>query len=289
MSNSPKIVAYGGGVNSTAMLIGMKDRGIKPDLILMSDTGAEMPETKRWLTTFAAWLRDNDMPGLEIIKKDVGEFLTLEERCIGRRELPSLAYGFKTCSSMYKRDPQKKYCNHWEPAKKCWAEGGKVVKYLGYDADEGRRATLVDDDKYTFSYPLIEWGWGRDECVKAIIDAGLPVPPKSACFFCPARRKADVIKLKNSHPDLFARAVRLEQLEKSKQDELGIDGVAGLGRHWSWEALGKADDSQMSLAGFLDVQEEPCGCFDGDYDGIDQTVIDLSVSAGCKKKDGEAK
>lgn len=275
MSNSPKIVAYGGGVNSTAMLIGMKDRGIKPDLILMSDTGAEMPETKRWLSTFAAWLRDNDMPGLEIIKNDAGEFLTLEERCIGRRELPSLAYGFKTCSSMYKRDPQKKYCNHWEPAKKCWAAGGKVVKYLGYDADEERRAKIPSDKEYVYEYPLIEWGWGRDECAEAIIREGLPVPPKSSCFFCPAMKKQEVLDLKRDNPDLFARAVAMERNAETQT-------VAGLGRSWSWESLGKADDEQMSLAGFLDPNDEPCGCFDGDYDGIDQTVIDLTVSAGCK-------
>lgn len=281
----PKIVAYGGGVNSTAMLIGMKDRGIKPDLILMSNTGAEMPETLRWLTTFAAWLNDSGMPKLIVIAKDGGQYLTLEERCIGRNEMPSLAYGFKTCSSMYKRDPQKKFCNNWQPAKDCWAAGGKCIKYIGYDADEERRATLVEDKKYDFAYPLIEWGWGRDECVQAIVKEGLPVPPKSSCFFCPSTRKADVLKLKQQHPDLFARAVHLEKLdrERCKADGKHV-GSNGLGRNWSWESLGKADDAQMSLAGFLDPQEEPCGCYDGDYDGIDETVVELSITAGCKKK-----
>jgi len=41
----PLIAAYGGGVNSTAMLIGFVERNIKPDHIIFSDTGGERPET----------------------------------------------------------------------------------------------------------------------------------------------------------------------------------------------------------------------------------------------------
>lgn len=41
-------------------------------------------------------------------------------------------------------------------------------------------------DRYEIRYPLREWGLTRRDCGKMIADAGLPVPPKSACFFCPA-------------------------------------------------------------------------------------------------------
>ena len=39
------IVAYGGGVNSTSMLVGLHERGIPVDLILFADTGGELPST----------------------------------------------------------------------------------------------------------------------------------------------------------------------------------------------------------------------------------------------------
>ncbi len=52
----PIIVAYGAGVDSTAMLIGLRDRGIRPDLILFADTGSEKPETTAYLTIIGAWL-----------------------------------------------------------------------------------------------------------------------------------------------------------------------------------------------------------------------------------------
>ena len=37
----PKFVSYGGGKNSTAMLVLMYANGIKPDAILFADTGGE--------------------------------------------------------------------------------------------------------------------------------------------------------------------------------------------------------------------------------------------------------
>ena len=41
------VVSYGAGTNSTAMLIGLHERGERPDLILFADTGGERPETYR--------------------------------------------------------------------------------------------------------------------------------------------------------------------------------------------------------------------------------------------------
>ena len=41
------VVSYGSGTNSTAMLVGLHERGEKPDLILFADTGGERPDTYR--------------------------------------------------------------------------------------------------------------------------------------------------------------------------------------------------------------------------------------------------
>ena len=129
-------------------------------------------------------------------------------------------------------------------------------KALGFDADEPHRAATSDGDKdYALCYPLIEWGWGRDECIKAIEDeSALRVPHKSACFFCPASKKHEVLWLKANHPDLFDRAVKMERGAE-------LTSVKGLGRRWSWESLAKADDAQLKL--FPDMyQEMPCDCYD---------------------------
>ena len=47
------IVSYGGGTNSTAMIIGLRDAGIPIDLIAFSDTGGERQETYEYIKTFS--------------------------------------------------------------------------------------------------------------------------------------------------------------------------------------------------------------------------------------------
>ena len=42
---NPMVVSFGGGVDSTAMIIGLAERSIVPDAIVFADVGAEHPET----------------------------------------------------------------------------------------------------------------------------------------------------------------------------------------------------------------------------------------------------
>ena len=44
------VVGYGGGTNSTAMLIGLWQRRIPVDLILFADPGGEQPHTYSFKT-----------------------------------------------------------------------------------------------------------------------------------------------------------------------------------------------------------------------------------------------
>ena len=144
-----------------------------------------------------------------------GKRLTLEQECLQSGTLPSMAYGFKRCSLKHKIGPQDKFCNRYPPCRKVWAAGKRVVKFIGYDAGESYRSDKVllgdlADPKYSKWYPLMEWGWDRAACLQAIEDAGLPQPGKSSCFFCPSMRAEEIIYLRDHHPDLFRRAIALE-------------------------------------------------------------------------------
>lgn len=247
----PLVVSFGGGVNSAAMLIEMTRRTVKPDLIMFADTGGELPETYEFVKRFGVWLSEREMPSITWVRY---EKETLEANCIRQNMLPSLAYGFKGCSQKYKIQPQEKFANSWPPAKEVWKSGGKVVKLIGYDANEHHRAKIPQDKKYVYAYPLVEWGWGRKECEVVVRNAGFN-PAKSACFFCPASKKHEVLKLSKTHPLLFERAVKMEQ-------NAVCEVVTGLGRNWKWEDLIKAETSQLKL--FDDLSDEvPCGCYDG--------------------------
>jgi hypothetical protein len=231
------------GVDSTAMLVGLAHRGVRPDLILFADTGGERPETYAYLPIIQAWLRRVGFPPVQVVRyslvkprADGQTYSTLEESCLVNQTLPSLAMGKKSCSLKWKRGPQDKFVDNWQRAVDCWMAGGQVTKAIGYDsgaADSKRAWNLTDDRKYHYWYPLRDWGWNREECKRQIAAEGLPVPPKSACFFCPASKPWEISEIVDLHPDLADRIIAIEAAAKPKLDErraLGLPTTEGLWR-----------------------------------------------------------
>ena len=89
------VVAYGGGINSTAMLIGMYHKGIPVDLILFADPGAEQPRTYAYFSVMNDWLTRHGMPEIHTVTytDKNGNRLTLEQECLRSGTLPAIAYG----------------------------------------------------------------------------------------------------------------------------------------------------------------------------------------------------
>lgn len=260
MSQKPEllVVSWGGGVNSTAMVVGLLAREIRPDLILFADTGGERARTYQFLARFTKWLNAR---GLGIVTvRHPGR--TLEEDCLDAERLPSIACGFAACSDKWKRRPIDKYLSTWPPAIEAWERGEKVTKAIGYDAgprDVARAGKVADrqSPRWTLWYPLIEWGWDRAACEAAIVAAGLPNPGKSSCFFCPAMKRREVLELQQQEPELLARALAIE-------DNANLTTIKGLGRSWRWSSL-LAEDRQQGRLHFSDDDEQrlPCLCDDG--------------------------
>lgn len=202
---SPVLAAWGAGVDSTAMLIELIARGEPVDQVLFADVGAEKAETLAFVPVFRAWLDTHGVPS-EVVRyapknfKNWPPYRTLTENLLTNGTLPGIAFGRGTCSQKWKAAPQHAWAKGWPPAQAAWAAGRKVVKLIGYDAGPAddrrfRVAQAIDDPHYTHRYPLREWGWTRPDSLARIRRAGLPVPPKSACFFCTAARPAEVRSL----------------------------------------------------------------------------------------------
>jgi hypothetical protein len=234
------IVSYGLGVDSTAVLIGLHQRRIRPDLILHADVGEdnEKPETRAYLSVINAWLESVGFPQVTVVKNaspKTGD-KSLYDRSWRNQVLPALSYGMHQCSLVWKRDPQLKFVKAWQPAIDTWARGELVQFAIGYDAgdrDSKRCAQAYGKASkgYQNVYPLIEWGWDRERCIAEIQAAGLPVPIKSACFFCPASTKNEIDWLAAFHPELASKAIALEDRAKASGKAAKVNG---LGRRLNW-------------------------------------------------------
>lgn len=266
--SAPLVVSFGGGVDSTAMLIEMHRRGIRPDLILFADTKAEKSATYRHIERFSQWLVHHGFPQVTTVSYDppIAPYGDLEGNCLSNDTLPSLAFGRKSCSLKWKVKPQHDYLKNWTPAIEAWESGDKVKRAIGYDDSKGdhNRATSIkwaiglddggrdqkrattyagagtDADKFDYWYPLQEWHMDRHQCEWVITMAGLSVPPKSSCFFCPAMKKPEIISLAKTDPELLDRAIEMEDnylVGKHHAGRLAAGkkcSTVGLGRRVNW-------------------------------------------------------
>jgi hypothetical protein len=246
----PLVVNYGGGVDSTALLVEMARRGIVPDLILFADTGSEKPETYEFVARFSDWLVSRGMPAVTVVRRAKSKpsktgsgYTTIEGNCLQNSTLPSLAFRRKSCSLKWKAEPMDKFLGTWAPAVAAWARGEKVTKLIGYDcgpADSRRAVDRLGDDSFTFRYPLREWGWDRERCLAEIRAEGLEPPMKSACFMCPASKPDELKWLAATHPELWLRAVQMEDKAKPTLKTIGgLWGKATKTKPASWREFGE--------------------------------------------------
>lgn len=144
---------------------------------------------------------------------------------------------------------------------KIWEEGGTVTKIVGFDAGESWRAKDYSSKRYVVRYPLIEWGWDREECVAAIERAGITVPRKSSCWFCPEMEEWEILDLQDEHPELLERALAMER-NNSK-----LVNIKGLGRTVTWQQVVDFHRDQMPMPGMTLMPRKsrvPCTCYDGE-------------------------
>lgn len=232
-------VSYGGGVQSTALLVLAATGRIDYPLFLMANVGddSEHPAT-------LAYVRDVAVPyaaanGVELrildrVKRD-GTVETLWGRLMkdGSRSLPipvrmsNGAPGNRSCTADFKirvigKELKRLGATAMDPA----------TVAVGISLDEIQRANTRKVEAHErVVYPLVSIGddtglrLRRSDCERVIRDAGLPVPPKSSCFFCPFHRMTAWEDLAREDPDLFARSVHLEATLNARRDMLGKDHV----------------------------------------------------------------
>lgn len=146
--------------------------------------------------------------------------------------------------------PALKSCRIWQLGPSAPA----AMRFIGLDRMSGEYGG-PDLKKYQKEYPLMEWGWSRKDCIQAIRDAGLPLPGKSSCFFCPSMKRWEIRTLYHRYPDLLRRALAIEDAAMPN-----LTSVRGLGRNWAWRDFICADENQLAIPGAFSDEDLPCSC-----------------------------
>jgi hypothetical protein len=238
--NHTRIFSYGGGTQSMAVLVAQA-RGLLAypyDYFIFADVGhdSENQETQDYLRDIAIpFARQHDIPLLLIQKtRRSGETESLLEYALRtKRSIPipmrmsNGAPGNRTCTQDFKIKVVDKWVRqrHYTHA----------TVGLGFSLDERRRAHGKPThfvDRYgkskigfwkRFEFPLIDLRLNRSQAIQLVLDAGLPEPPKSACWFCPFTSRSEWIERKRNDPDLVQKAALLEAVMNRKRGSIGRD------------------------------------------------------------------
>lgn len=234
-----RAVSYGGGVQSTSLLVLAATGVLDTKLFLFANVGpdSEHPETLRYLETVAKPYAAAH--GIELVELHripqrgiaAGQIETLWARLTrpGARSIPipvrmtNGAPERRSCTGDFKIRVVGRELRRWAAT----ADNPATVA-LGISVDEIERAKPGIDPRapdQRRTYPLLDLGLRCTDCQRIINDAGLPVPGRSACWFCPLHSKKEWQSLRRDHPDLFDRACWLETHLQQQRQELGKDDV----------------------------------------------------------------
>ena len=235
MGTPIKAVSYGGGVQSTCLLVLAAQRQIDFPVLLFANVGddSEDPATLDYLHRYAmpyAAAHGIELHELHRTRRD-GSVETPYGRLTreGSRSLPipvrmsSGAPGTRSCTADFKI----KVVGRWLKAHGA-SEQNPATIGIGISLDEIHRVNNRRAMPYERPvYPLLDHipPLRRVDCQRIIAAAGLPIPPKSACFFCPLRRPSAFAEMRRDRPELFARVCALEDLLNVRRAALGKDAV----------------------------------------------------------------
>ncbi len=264
-----RAVSYGGGVQSTALLVLAAQRKIDFPLFVMANVGddSEEPGTLQYVREVAAPYAAQH--GIELVIRDRirrdGTTETLWGRLMkdGSRSIPipirmsNGAPGTRSCTADFKiavtaKELKRrgarggKACPQHAVAAPCTQHrrvqgmcrfhpdaqcaecvpANRAILGIGISVDEIQRANNRRQEPHEeIVYPLLDLRMRRTDCARLIVAAGLPVPPKSSCWFCPMHRPSAWQDQARDQPDLFQRACELEDTLNDRRRQLGRDQV----------------------------------------------------------------
>jgi len=227
-----RVFSYGGGVQSTAALVLAAQGRIDFPVFLFANVGAdsEHPDTVRYISDIAIPYAAAHGIALHEVQRHTRKQAAPSLLVSTQQHPTEIAVPIRNaagapfrrlCTKHYKTIPISRWTKSHGATSAIPAQIG-----LGISIDEWHRANSQNYFAWHVNtYPLLDLRLNRADCVALIVSAGLPVPRKSACWFCPFTRMSEWVRMKQEDPALFAQACAFEADVISKRQRRGLAPV----------------------------------------------------------------
>lgn len=231
--------SYGGGRQSTALLVLSAQGRIDYPLFIFANVGerAENPETLRYVREVAQPYAASHGIELCIVQK---QRRGAPDDLYDKLTDPALSFTGIPWRSSREGPPMSRSCTVSFKKRVIGAELKRrgasadtpATVAVGFALEEAHRANDRKAEPYErLTYPLIGLGeetglrMRTSDCMGLIRSAGLPIPPKSACWFCPHHSMAAWSDLRKHHPARFEKAALLEDRMRARNEAKGLGPI----------------------------------------------------------------
>jgi len=207
-------LSFGAGPPSVALLILNAWGAIKPraEIVVYADTGGEKAETNALVPQYEAWAGEFGMEWINVQSKDGDLEGYVREKSVPIPVFTENAMAKRQCTDKWKIRPIEQEL-HRRYGRNTPLIAQLALAYTPRDVGRMRDPRVK---RNTNRWPLIEKRITRDMCVETIKSAGLPVPPTSACTFCPLQSDGRWRNLAAQEPESFRRAVDLDEFIRAR-------------------------------------------------------------------------
>ena len=241
------VLNLGAGVQSSALALMAAHGEVTPtpDFAVFADTQAEPTEVYDWLETLQTLINAAPHP-FPVYTVTHGD-LTAEQLLVRTREKDTPSGGKKGSTYIKRIIPVfglhkgemtaalgRKCTSDFKVAailkevkKRCGIKRGQkevtVTQWIGISWDEIQRARETQHQWTQSRWPLLETKTNRIDCIKWMIDNGYPIPPRSACYYCPFHDDGEWRRMRDEDPEHFQKAVDFDkQLRQQFKDHDAI-------------------------------------------------------------------
>ena len=273
-----RALSMGAGVQSTTLLMMTLDGviGPRPDVMIFADTGDDGAATMAHLDWLEAEvrLRTNGQMATHRVSRGGRLSDRIRVRAEGREtriandrfvaapffvlnKNGKVGQGRRQCTKEFKIEPLERMQRRllgYKPRERIPPLSCEV--WIGISTDEVVRAGAAFSSWAVNRYPLLEMRMSRTDCERWLRERGYPIPPKSACVFCPYKTNAEWRALRDADPEGWAQAVEIDRLVRNTP---GIRAQEFL--HRSCVPLDQVDLSTAEDRGqgMLEICEGGCG------------------------------
>lgn len=268
--NTPVVLSYGLGVDSTAILLrwlhepASRNFDLADLIVITAMTGDEWPETGQLVEThILPLLRQHRVRYIQVARAsgsqrdgvvilddsrspkllDLHGAYKLSDELLTAGTVPQMG-GVRKCSQKAKGWPLDTVIE------RTLGPGTHYRHVVGFEAEEPKRAErdvlAGKSPGRTGEYPLIEWGWDRATCERYITRHTGVAWLKSACVYCPFAlgNKAGIARVLaqyRNNPDAARAALFVEHVA------LALNPLQGLAKDVRLVDLLNADGNELAL------------------------------------------